>query len=301
VSGLGAAVQRDLICVLCAVFSGALAAAITTGPAWRRWLGLSISIAALAIPTFGAPAIMRGVGGLFQMLLFVRVFDLFRDRRVSALPDRIKHAFSAVDTRLLKPTPRTFEARRLLAALSWIALSVAGAFVALAAPRAPTALYWPVRWLGGLLIAYGGVEALWASIGTLYAGLGFKAPELHKLPLLSRSVQELWGRRWAQTIRQWLQVNVVRVWARHGSLGAGALLAFVASGAGHGYAVLIAVGPTMAAAMLGFFVLQGVLVAVERKLGVLRWSPLPAHAWVISVMVLSSPLFTEALLRALEI
>jgi hypothetical protein len=301
VSGVGAAVQRDLVCILCSCVAGALAAAIAAGPAWRRWLGLSIGIAALAIPAFGAPAIVRGVGGLWQTLIFVRVFDLFRDRRPSTLSRRLAHAFSAVDTRLLRPAPRRFDARGLLAMLLWAGLCVGGVFVALAAPRVPNALFWPVRWLGGLLMAYGLVEALWAFLGAFYAGLGFATPALHTLPLVSRSVQELWGRRWSQVIRQWLQVNIVRIWARHGALGIGVLLAFAASGAAHGYVVLISIGPVMALSMLGFFVLQGVLVGVERRLGVLQWRPLPAHAWVISVMLLSSPLFTEAMLRCMEI
>jgi hypothetical protein len=301
VSGVAAIAQRDLLCFVAGCAAGALAAAINAGPKWRRWLGLSLSVAALAIPAFGAPPIMRGAGGLYQLLLFVRVFDLFRERRASTLKSRLWHTFSAIDTRLLKPAPRTFHGRGVLALLMWMALGAGGLFVTLAAPHAPPVLFWPVRWLGGLISAYSLVEALWALIGVLYAGLGFKTPEQHNLPLASRSVQELWGRRWSQTIRHWLQVNIVRIWARHGSLGVGVVLAFAASGAAHGYAVLISIGPLMAALMLAFFVLQAVWVALERRLGVLQWSPVPAHLWVISVMVLSSPLFTEPMLRCLEI
>jgi hypothetical protein len=44
---------------------------------------------------------------------------------------------------------------------------------------------------------------------------------------------------------------------------------------------------------------QGLFALIEIPLGVKRWSPAAAHAWVIVLMVTTSPLFCEPFLHVL--
>ena len=79
------------------------------------------------------------------------------------------------------------------------------------------------------------------------------------------------------------------------------MAAFFASAALHAYAVLCGIGTAMALVMLAYFLVQGLLVLLERLLGVQRWSHAAAHAWLLSVMILTSPLFVEPALQTLGV
>lgn len=279
------------------MLSLALAAAapglVALAAALRGRAGLLLFVPCLSLPAFVDPPLLRVPLALFLALALMRVIDLTRDARLAAAPlrRRLWHAFSAVDSRLLRPAPRRLDGRRALRFLVWSALSAAGLWLALQGGAS--------RWAGGVVLTYAFVESLWALLAVLYVLAGFHTPPLHELPLLSSSIQELWGVRWAQVIRQWMQMNVVRVWARRRSLRVGLLLAFAVSGLGHAYLVLVTSGPALALSMLAFFVLQGFAVLVEERLHVRGWPRPLRHAWVLSVMLSTSPLFVGATLACL--
>jgi len=116
--------------------------------------------------------------------MLLRTIDLYRDPRLVGTRRRLWHQFSAVDTRLLRPAPRRINGRLVATFACWTAVGIAGIFAAKAG----------ARWAGGVLIAYGLVEALWAGIGNGYAMLGYTTGQsLHRLPLASRTVGELWA------------------------------------------------------------------------------------------------------------
>jgi hypothetical protein len=79
----------------------------------------------------------------------------------------------------------------------------------------------------------------------------------------------------------------------------GLLLGFGVSAIGHAYPVFVALDLPMAAMMLAFFLVQGVFVILETRLGVSRWSRPARRAWTVTIMIASSPLFVEPALRVL--
>jgi hypothetical protein len=80
----------------------------------------------------------------------------------------------------------------------------------------------------------------------------------------------------------------------------GFVAAFCASAVFHAYFTLVAVGWTMAGAMTIFFLIQGMFVLCELRMGVARWQPALAHAWTVVAVLGCSPLFIEPLLRILQ-
>jgi hypothetical protein len=283
--------EADALALGLMIATAIFGALVTTGAAPRRAVGLVAALGAFAAPTLAAPMMVRGILGLLQLLLFIRAVDLFRERRALSVAQRLWHVFSIVDSRLLAPVARSFDAAALLRFLGWSALGLAGAGLAWRTGNLPG------RWLGGVLLAYSLVEALWAFVRCIYAALGLGTPVLHALPLASRSVQELWGERWATPVRRWLRATCFTPLARRGWPRLGVGLAFLASALLHAYVVFICVGTRMAALMLAYFLVQAGVVVVERALRVSSWRAGPAHAWVIATMLLTAPLFTEPLLR----
>jgi hypothetical protein len=110
-------------------------------------------------------------------------------------------------------------------------------------------------------------------------------------------VQELWGQRWARPVSRWLGEHVFRPLARRRRPGLGALLAFAGSAAFHAYGAWVGLGLVeglpMAACVLAYFLVQAVIIAMERWLGVRRWPPWAGHAWTVGWMVVTAPLFVE--------
>ncbi|MBX7099654.1 MAG: hypothetical protein K1X89_18195 [Myxococcaceae bacterium] len=259
----------------------------------RGRLGLALALAGLALPAFAEPAVVRALAAICAALWLMRAIDLVRDARLASAPAprRLWHVFSPVDTRLLRPAPPRWDLELLGRVAVWSAVAAGGAWLALRGGA------W--RWAGGVALTYGFVEALWALLGAGYARAGLHTPRLHELPLASSSIQELWGLRWSQVVRQWMHMNVVRVWARKHSLRTGLLLAFAASGLGHAYLVTVAIGPSLAAPMFAFFVVQGFAVLLEERLHVRHWPRPLRHVWVLAVMLGASPLFVEATLECL--
>jgi D-alanyl-lipoteichoic acid acyltransferase DltB (MBOAT superfamily) len=156
-----------------------------------------------------------------------------------------------------------------------------------------------VRWGGGALLIYALADAIHAAIAGIYRLAGRQIPSQHRTPAAARSVREFWGSRWNRTVSRWLDRSVFRAWARRGQPRVGWALAFLVSSAVHAYFVLVAAGPRMALWMGIYFLLQGLLVLAELRLHVDRWPAMAAHGWVITVMLLSAPLFTEPFLQVL--
>ncbi len=227
----------------------------------------------------------------------MRIVDLARGRWT--LRDRLIHVASIVDTRRLAAAPPRLRAHELVRGLGWSCLAVL-AYVGLGA--SPPTL-WPARWGAALILAYSAVAAGYALGRVLYAAFGFETGPLHVSPVLSRSVQELWGERWARLVSVWLRETFFRPLARRRHLVLGALLAFAVSAGFHAYGVWVALGFTeglaMAGWMLAYFLVQAVVVGLERLLGVRRWAPLAGHVWTLAWMVATAPLFLEPAVRVL--
>jgi len=259
-------------------------------------LGLSGTVV-LVLPWYAGPTpLVRGLFALNFICVF-RMIDLVRSREAWRAPRRIAHALSFVDTRLLQRQRPRFDAGGLLAGLAWGAVAIAAFLVVQRfAPRWPSSSL-AIRWGAGLVFVYAAIEGGYRVVRALHRAVGFETPPLHVWPLASLSVAELWGTRWARPVSHWLRANCFMPLARRRRPALGVFLGFVVSGVGHAHPVLVALGPAMAALMLGYFLVQGAAVAVEARLGAARWRRPVRRVWTIAIMITTSPLFVEPCLR----
>jgi hypothetical protein len=295
--------ERDVLAFLIATLVALSCALVTTGASGRRTLGPLLALAALGT-LYLVPAshpIIRTVLGIYVFVGIMRIVDL-RAMPGSAAT-RLKHVLGGVDSRKIRRVDPSLDGVGLLRAGVW---SVpAGVFLWLIVRVVPAVqpplLQWLARWVLGLGFIYTLTEAAYAVIVAGFRAVGIETPTLHRHPIAARSVKEFWGTRWNRTVSTWLDETFFRPFARRGRPRLGLVLAFVVSAAAHAYMTLAAVGPAMAGLMLGYFLLQGVIIVLEFLLGMARWGATAAHAWTILWMVGSSPLFTEPFLRMIGV
>jgi hypothetical protein len=270
-----------------------LAAVITAGPPWRRRLGLALAALLVLWPLriAGGP-LLRGLLALIGFWGAARIIDLARMRgRLSPL-QRAIFVVALVDTRNLRwPGPRLDLAAFTKTAV-WIPIGLAALWAAAAATEHP-----PLRWTLGVLVVYALGEALESLLRGILALLGADTPPLHRDPIAARSLREFWGERWNLVVNRWLRTHCYLPLARRRRPALGLGLAFLASAALHAWFIGVALGPAMAASMGLYFVIQGLLLALEGPLGVARWPAPLGRLWMLACTVLPSPLFVEPILR----
>jgi hypothetical protein len=288
-----------------------LASSITLFAAWctagsraRRVLGVLIGSSAMLAPWLlpQKPALLRAILALVYFVNLMRVVDLALVRAPWSFGRRVLHVISVIDSRrVVRRAPR-LEGMALLGLVAWTAMFAACIVVIVRAPYEGT-VHWLVRWSAGVVAVYAAVSGLYVLMFAVYGALGFDVPPLHLTPVRSRSVQELWGERWARPISDWLGATFFRPCARRRRPLVGVLLAFVVSAAFHAYAIWVGLGFVTGLAMTGvifaYFVAQAVVMSFEQILGVRRWPALAGHAWTIAWMLALSPMFVEPALRLL--
>jgi hypothetical protein len=269
-----------------------LAALVTAGPPWRRALGLGLAalllVWAACVP--GTP-LQRGVLALLAFWGAARVLDLARDPRSRAPLERIVMVLALIDPRQLQWGPPHFDRGAFLKAATWIPVGLLALALAVAGDPGP------LRWGLGILVIYALGEALEGLLRGLPALLGASGPPIHRTPIAARSLREFWGERWNLVVNRWLRVHCYLPLARRQRPILGVALAFLASGAIHAWFIGVALGPGMAARMGLYFVIQGLLLALELPLGVARWPAPAGRAWMLACTVVPSPLFVEPVLR----
>jgi hypothetical protein len=208
------------------------------------------------------------------------------------------HATTLFDSRAAVRVPPELRVRDGLTSSLYYAVAAVGFVLAyLVAPAAPSVLRWPLRWLGGIVLLYAAMDALGAGLRFCYALVGWRIPPLHDLPIASRSLGEFWGQRWNLPVSLWLRRVCFMPLARRGHAALGLLAAFAMSALLHFYLTLVAVGWSLALLVGALFVLHGLLIWLERVLGVRRWRPAAGRAWFIVTMLATAPLIVEPLLR----
>lgn len=264
----------------------------------HKALALTLAAAVpLALPWLAGPIpLVRALLALNFMAVF-RAIDLVRSREPWSARRRIGHALSFVDTRLLRRARPRLDLGAILAALLWGALAALALYAVwrFAPHRAGGPL--SIRWGGGLAFTYAAIESGYALAGAIHRAAGFSVPPLHVWPLASRTVTELWGARWARPVSHWLRATCFLPLARRGHPALGALLGFFVSAVGHAWPVLVALGPAMTAMMFGYFMVQGLVVVLEARLGVARWPRALQRCWTLAIMGATAPLFVEPCLE----
>ena len=276
------------------ILTGAL---MTTGSGERRAAGFAVTLTSMGCPWLvpGEHSLLRAIYGLIATVGCARVADLCRGDW--SIRSRLQHVTSPVDSRTLVRAPRRIDEARLGAGLGWLVLALAAGGFLYSQARTLTVAYWALRWVAGAIGVYAAIEAGYALAHVGYSAVGLEPPPLHVAPILSRSVQELWGQRWARPVSRWRGDVVFRPLARRRRPALGALLAFGGSAAFHAYGAWVGLGLVegipMAACVLTYFLVQAVVIAMERWLGVRKWEPWAGHVWTVGWMIVTAPLFVE--------
>lgn len=269
-----------------------LAALVTSGPPWRRALGLGLAalllVWAACVP---GPPLQRGVLALLAFWGAARVLDLARDPSPRPPLERIFIAVALIDPRQLRWGPPRLDGAAFLKAAAWIPVGLLALGLAVAGDPGP------LRWGLGIVVIYALAESLEALLRGVAALLGASGPPIHRTPIAARSLREFWGERWNLVVNRWLRVHCFLPLARRQQPTLGVALAFLASAAIHAWFISVALGPAMAARMGLYFIIQGLLLALEGPLKVARWPEPAGRAWMLACTVVPSPLFVEPVLR----
>lgn len=282
----------------------ALASALMMGePTARRLTSVGIALLGLGW-AFVWPAEMSGLRAILTvmaLLSVMRSLDLAADGASWDWSHRVWQMVGVVDIRELQrreEVDRRWEFAELIWGLGYLTGAVSLVSAALIVGPLDEPWIWPVRWLCGAGAMYCVPEATQHLVRFVYSGFGYDTPPLHRQPVLSCSIREFWGERWNLVVHRWLRRHFFWPLARRRRRNLGVILAFLASAALHAWFIFAAVGWPLAGAMGAFFLLQGMLVVIEAKLGwSTRSSGLSARIWALGGVLLPSPLFVEPALQ----
>jgi hypothetical protein len=281
-----------------------IALLLTTGLVSGRSNARTLAASVLTIPCLAVPLALpawpmalRFLMALASLFSILRVIEVRRDAREHGALHRMFAFVAPLDAFAITRAPARLDARGLLAAVAGACVGAVGGVIVWLAPSG--SWRWPVAAFGCAVGLLGAMDALSAFDRALLRAVGIESPPVQDAPIRSRSVGELWGRRWNRAVGGWLRKHCFAPLARRRHVGLGVLASFAASAAIHFWPVLVAVGLIPALAMAAFFFVQALLVMIESRLGVARWPSVAAHTWTIGVMLASSPLFTVPILLVL--
>lgn len=295
-------VLNETTATILALAVAALAGILAAGGRWRRGLAIGVSTSAVLVPWMAETRLVQAFLAVFSLVSLGRVVDLVRMRTSYAWPRRVIHALSSFDSRKATVAPPKVPRIAVMSVLLYAPLMLLGLYVIVRiAPGVRESLRFLVRSAGGLVFAYCLTETAYATVWGGMRAIGFLFPPLHVSPILSRSVQEFWGERWNRTVNDWLRTNCFMPLARRRKPVLGVIAAFVVSAGLHAYMTFVPLGLVMTGWMTAYFLIQPLLIGIERMLDVGQWSTPAAHLWTVTVMVLPSPLFVEPMLQILSL
>lgn len=165
----------------------------------------------------------------------------------------------------------------------------------------PAHVFWlPVQWLAGGIVIFAFAEMFTACHNFVTAALGISVPPFFQSPYRSASVGEFWTKRWNLPTSELFRTFCFAPLARQG-LWLALSATFMISAVAHALLAFMAIGRWKISIIFGaFFLVQPLLIAVERRLAVRCWSPTAGRAWTLTALGMVSPLFVEPLLQFVE-
>jgi hypothetical protein len=269
---------------------------------WRPVASLCV-VAVLAVPFIVRTDQPLAIFYLavYATMIGMRTVELLRTPTPMTPLRRIWHVQSPFDTRAATSRARGREGRALLVGLAWFAACfVASGIGVVASVELDGLVRLVIRWGTCAFVFLAMFEAFGRLLQAGYAPLGIRPPAIHDNAWAATSVREFWGERWNMAVGTWLRAHCYEPLRRRGHPGAGVAAAFLASAAIHCYLVLACLGLFWSGVMALFFVVQIVVMLVERALGVRRWRPAAARAWTIGALLVASPLFCEPVFRMFD-
>lgn len=266
----------------------------------RKALSLLLAAVAFASPLWFTdvgpfPRVMLALAGL---LVAFRAIDLARDRRVWPLSKRLWLYTAILDVRAAVREPVAGGFTLVAQAVAYVALGAGGWLVLTElAPMLSGTPAQLVRSLGAVILVYGVADAAGKiSVGT-YAMLGYRVPPQHRAPILATSIGAFWSQHYNLNISAWLARNIYLPLARRRHLRLGQAAAFAFSALFHAWLVYVALDLEAAAWWGVFFLIHGAAVALEGTVRQQRWPTPLRRIWTVAILLVTSPLFTEPMLR----
>jgi hypothetical protein len=263
-------------------------------------VGVLLAGLSLAAPCFlYAPPLPRAMLMCLTFLPFVAATALVLVSPIAGLRARLAYLVAWSSTRQVKRRAPGLDVASLIQLL--VAAAVFSGALASVKTIPGSGLWCLARWFAGgiLMLAIG--EMLTAGLPLIATALGLCLPQLMRSPYRSASVSEFWAKRWnIFTSHRVLRPYFFAPLARH-SVTLALWAVFLASGVVHALLVLMATGRWGVSLCFGaFFVVQPVLIAAERWLGVRRWWRPAGWSWTVAVLTITSPLFVEPMLQIVE-
>jgi Membrane bound O-acyl transferase family len=230
------------------------------------------------------------------VLAVFRNLDLYRERTLDA-GQRALHAIALFDSRRLVRVSPHFATGRWLRAAAFGALTALFAWLLLSSRVASAGPHSALRWACGVAWAYTSIETATAFARAVAGLFGAELPKLHDDPIRSRTLREFWGQRWNLSVRDMLHEHCFRPLVSRFGVSTALLGTFVASAVLHFWLALAALGLASAASMAGYFLVQGALALLERRLAVRDWREAVQRAWTAICLLVPLPLLLEPLLQ----
>ena len=279
---------------------GVVIAIITSGSRARKRLGVALSLLSIAVPYLAAPEerAIRFLAAACAITNVFRALDLYFDKRVYSVRARIWHLLAVFDTRRARPMKRTLDGGWVLSACFFsIVMSLGAAAVILINPVDNGT--WLLRWLCAAIYVYGSIDLVASLHQVGYRLAGYSVPRLHDHPILSRNLNEFWGRRWNLLVHDLMSRYAFRPLVRRGYGRLGLFAGFLLSALLHMWITVVPLGIAWSLSMASYFVIQGVGILLERPLSVGRWRPIVGRAWTVAWTLLPAPLLLEPIIRML--
>lgn len=276
-----------------------LAAAAMGSARSRRALGLAIAATTLAIPFLFETQFLRVMFAILALAALLRTIELVGRVEPPSFPRRAWHIVGVIDTFRAQRSSPSFS-RQLLGRVALFAggMVIGVGLLELSVDRSEAIIRSALRWLGGLVLLYSGVELVMATMELVYRVVGIVPLPSHHDPILSRSIAEFWSRRWNRIVHRFLKRWVFVPAARVAGSWAGTAATFIISSLLHFYLASVFLPVFLASSMASFFIVQIPLLWIEDRIGVLRWRPPLGRAWTLAAMLLPSPLFIEPVVVA---
>ena len=225
---------------------------------------------------------------------FLRVVQLARSTAGTTLGSRVlSTVFLVIDPRRgVARLPKTLRLGSFAAGIVEMGVAVA-------------LFLWLDRLSGAARVLVGGTSAYFIVEGVarfvegLVAAFGVDAGPFHDAPIRARTVGEFWSRRWNRAIHVWLNEHAFRPTAKRVGVALGVLAAFGASALLHAIPIWVAFDLRAGLVMGAFFLIHGVIVIIESRLGVARWPRFAGHAWTLGLFAVTAPLFVQPMLASL--
>lgn len=245
--------------------------------------------------------IFRTVAAFGLMAGFFRVISIALRPRSSTLGRVLAVTLPVVEPRRVDRIPSVMRIDLFIAGIFEIACAV---FLFVCVKHLPRAIPYAgmpsaMRTLVGGASAYFVVDGTARLLEALSRAIGLDLGPLHDAPILARTVGEFWSRRWNRAVHAWMNEFVFRPTTKRFGAAIGVLATFGVSAILHFVPITMAYDVRWAIPMGAFFLLHGVIVVIEAKLGVSRWPRALGHAWTLSMFALTAPLFVEPLLQSL--